>query len=206
MNARARRMTGFPTSSNSPHKLQSIANVSVCPAKIPSLDQTGRRNELHPSAEALCSFPSYKSNAGITAIYNPGSQKAVKWSKQTVNSLNRASETEMQFLAPEGGLGRAIPPCTHSCRTPFVLPAHRPAFRAGKSFLWLWRLPYPPEQTRCMERSHRVGNYAAKIPVPGSSFLWPPLLHHWAQHVWGHTSHKAWHHFPLYLHPCLCAI
>lgn len=57
MNARAGRMTGFPTSSNSPHKLQSIANVSVCPAKILSLDQTGRKNELDPSDEALCSFP-----------------------------------------------------------------------------------------------------------------------------------------------------
>lgn len=52
------------------------------------------------------------------AIYNPGSQKAVKWTKQLVCSLNSAFETEIQFLAPEGGLGRAIPPCTHSCSAP----------------------------------------------------------------------------------------
>lgn len=55
MNARAGRMTGFPTSSNSPHKLQSTANVSVCPAKILSLDQKRRRNELDPSTEVPCS-------------------------------------------------------------------------------------------------------------------------------------------------------
>lgn len=146
MNARAGRMTGFPTSSNSPHKLQSIANVSVCHAKVPSLDQTGRRNELDPSGEALCGFPWYKSNAGITVIYNPGSQRAVKWSKQPVHSLSSAAETEMQFLAPEGGFGRAIPPCWHSCWTPFLLPADRPAFQAGKSFFWLWPLPHPHDQ------------------------------------------------------------
>lgn len=55
MNAHAGRMMGFPTSSNSPHKLQGIANVSVCPAKLLSLDQKHRRNELDPSTEVPCS-------------------------------------------------------------------------------------------------------------------------------------------------------
>lgn len=60
------------------------------------------------------------------AIYNPGSQKAVKWSKRLVYSLNSASKTEIQFLAPEGCFGRAIPPCTHSSYAPLPPPACRP--------------------------------------------------------------------------------
>lgn len=55
MNARAGVTAGFPTSSTSPHKPRGIADVSVRSAKILSLDEKCRRNNLNPLTEIPCS-------------------------------------------------------------------------------------------------------------------------------------------------------
>lgn len=175
------------------------------------------------------------------AIYNPGSQKAVKWSKRTVYSLYSASETEIQFLAPEGGFGRAIPPCAHSCYAPLPPPARRPVeahtlstkpfplATASCSSTWANSLCLfmvcchccllcwdPGDSTAghklvthwlqgCTQESGCGAEHnAAKISVPGSSFVQHSLSCHWTWHSWGCTSHILIP-FPLYPHPCLRA-